>query len=93
MKKLIIAFAASALMLTATPVFADPSTTASEQSSTQLSAMAQAQAKLKELGLYDGEISGVRTTATARAIRRFQRAHNLQVDGTLNDATKTAMGL
>ncbi len=66
---------------------------AGEQSIAPLGLIAQVQTKLKQLGLYAGEITGVRTNQTTRAIRAFQRAHNLHVNGDLNDETRAALGV
>lgn len=66
---------------------------ASEQTGAQLNLIGLVQTKLKEAGLYSGEITGVRTNQTTRAIRAFQRAHNLHVNGDLNDETRTALGV
>lgn len=66
---------------------------ASEQAVAPLNLIGQVQTKLKQAGLYGGEITGVRTNQTTRAIRAFQRAHNLHVNGDLNEETRAALGV
>jgi peptidoglycan hydrolase-like protein with peptidoglycan-binding domain len=98
-KNIVIAAAIFALSV---PAFAQDNSTAStviaaqpagEEAASPLNLIAQAQTKLKQLGLYAGDVTGFRTNQTTRAIRAFQRAHNLHVNGDLNDETRTALGL
>ena len=91
MNKFILAIAATAALSLAAPANAAENHPASEQ--TQLALVWRAQVKLKEVGLYAGEISGFRNNATSRAIRRFQRQNNLPITGTLTPQTVTALGL
>lgn len=49
------------------------------------------QKQLQRLGLYTGPIDGLYGEATAGAIRRFQRAHNLVADGITGPATYDAL--
>lgn len=51
------------------------------------------QARLGELGFYNGAVDGVWGGNTEAAIERFQRSRGLQPDGQLGPATVTAMGL
>ena len=98
MRNLIIVIAS--LMLT-TPAFAQDAIApaqgsgaeAQSQQQQALSVIAQAQQKLKDAGLYTGSVNGIRTVATQRAIRRFQRANNLDITGTLTPETRTALGV
>ncbi|GAM99745.1 hypothetical protein U91I_03400 [alpha proteobacterium U9-1i] len=53
----------------------------------QLNAVARAQTKLTELGLYSGEITGRMNRATERALDRFQSRNNLEPTGTLTPET------
>lgn len=103
MRNLIATISAAAALAFASTAYAQDSvasaqgsggSAAASQTQTQtLSVMAQAQLKLKEAGLFNGEASGYRTTATARALRRYQRANNLRVTGTLTPETRAAMGI
>jgi N-acetylmuramoyl-L-alanine amidase len=49
------------------------------------------QARLKNLGYYDGDASGTLDDATRDAIRAFQRAQGLAVTGEADDATREAL--
>jgi hypothetical protein len=49
------------------------------------------QARLANLGYYAGPIDGRLDAATASAIRRFQRAHDLPVTGQADTATASAL--
>jgi peptidoglycan hydrolase-like protein with peptidoglycan-binding domain len=51
------------------------------------------QARLRNLGFYNGAVDGVWGEGTQTAIENFQRARGLQPDGLLGPATVTAMGL
>lgn len=92
---------AAAIFALSAPAYAQDNSTAStviaatpaSEDGAQLNLIGRVQTKLKEMGLYAGEITGVRTNQTTRAIRAFQRAHNLHVNGDLNDETRTALGL
>ena len=50
-----------------------------------------AQSKLKELNLYNGDINGLNNSETKNAIREFQRLSGLVVDGILGPITKAAL--
>ena len=50
------------------------------------------QVALKALRHYNGGIDGVRGRRTARAIRRFQRAHHLRADGVAGPRTRRKLG-
>ena len=100
MNKLITVLAAGAMLTLNAPAFAQDATLAPAQvggmaqAQTQtLSLMQRAQVKLKDAGLFRGEISGIRTIATERALRRYQRANNLRVTGTLTAETVQSMGI
>jgi len=49
------------------------------------------QEKLKKLGYYDGKATGEFTKSTASAVREFQSANGLVVDGNVGPATKTLL--
>jgi hypothetical protein len=53
----------------------------------------QVQRQLARAGYYHGAIDGVMGPATARAIRGYERAHNLPVDGALSDQLLQKMKL
>jgi|CXWL01.1.fsa_nt_gi peptidoglycan hydrolase-like protein with peptidoglycan-binding domain len=55
--------------------------------SSELNAIARAQTRLSELGLYNGEVTGRMNRATERAIDRFQSRNNLEPTGTLTPET------
>jgi len=50
-----------------------------------------AQARLKNLGYYDGGLDGVIGPATERALRAFKAERGLQEDATLDDAAQQAL--
>lgn len=50
-----------------------------------------AQARLKQLGFYAGEIDGAMGAFTVAALNSFQRKHRIAVTGALDDATKRAL--
>ena len=49
------------------------------------------QERLQKLGYYDGKASGEYTKATAAAVREFQSANGLVVDGNVGPATKALL--
>ena len=51
------------------------------------------QAKLAELGYFSGDIDGKYDSRTVLAIKNYQTDNNLQVTGTLDQATTTALGV
>ncbi len=51
----------------------------------------EAQIKLKELSLYNGEIDGINGLGTKNAIREFQKLAGLVVDGVLGPITASAL--
>lgn len=51
------------------------------------------QEKLKELGIYDGDCTGVYDVETAEAVRRFQEYNKLYANGVCDSETLQAMGL
>jgi hypothetical protein len=52
----------------------------------------QVQQQLAAGGYYRGEIDGIIGDGTRRAIRNYERANNLPVDGQIDDQLLTAMG-
>ena len=57
------------------------------------SVAAQVQQQLAAGGYYHGEIDGIVGDGTRRAIRNYERANNLPVDGRIDDQLLAAMGL
>jgi len=63
------------------------------RSSHQLPVAAQVQQQLAQAGYYHGEIDGVIGDGTRRAIRTYERAHGLRVDGRIDNELLSSMGL
>lgn len=57
------------------------------------SLVGQVQLRLARAGYYHGSIDGVSGNATRRAIREYERAHSLPVDGRIRRTLLTTMGL
>jgi Putative peptidoglycan binding domain len=57
------------------------------------SLVGQVQVRLTRAGYYHGAIDGVSGNATRKAIRDYQRAHNLPADGQIRSRLLTSMGL
>ena len=51
------------------------------------------QTKLKNWGYYKGSVDGKYGTATAKAVKKFQKKNGLTVDGIAGSATLNAMGI
>lgn len=51
------------------------------------------QDKLKRWGYYDGAVDGIFGSATAKAVRYFQRSNGLKVDGIVGAQTLAALGM
>ena len=51
------------------------------------------QEKLREAGVYSGQIDGIWGADSETALQNFQRAHQLNVTGQLNQATVATLGL
>lgn len=51
------------------------------------------QIKLREMGLYKGEITGYKNPETIEALRQFQQNNGLKVTGTLSAETRAKFGL
>ncbi|MGB8341501.1 MAG: peptidoglycan-binding protein [Chthoniobacterales bacterium] len=54
---------------------------------------AQVQQQLAAAGYYHGEIDGIVGDGTRRAIRNYERANGMPVNGEINDQLLSAMGL
>src|SRR5262249_58375808 len=52
-----------------------------------------AQQALKDKGTYTGPVDGTMNAETKKALRDFQQKNNLEVTGTLNHDTMTALGI
>ena len=83
---------------TTLPIVVSETTTTSTSTTTTttlpiISNLIDAQKKLQELDLYDGEIDGINGVGTKAAIREFQRLSGLTVDGILGPITKKALSL
>ena len=57
------------------------------------SEVTQIQQRLKSWGYYQGHIDGVYGSQTVAAVKYFQRANGLTIDGIAGDATLAAMGI
>jgi peptidoglycan hydrolase-like protein with peptidoglycan-binding domain len=57
------------------------------------SEMASAQQLLKNCGYYSGKVNGKRGRTTKAAIRKYQRANNLTVNGHLDWQTRRSLGV
>lgn len=57
------------------------------------SLVAQVQQRLARLGYYHGSIDGVAGSGTRRAVRAYERAHGLPVDGVIDSQLLATMGL
>lgn len=55
--------------------------------------VSQVQQRLRQWGYYKGPVDGVFGNETNRAVREFQRKNGLNPDGTVGQATRSAMGL
>lgn len=51
------------------------------------------QDKLKRWGYYDGAVDGIFGSATAKAVRYFQKSNGLAVDGIVGENTLAALGM
>ena len=51
------------------------------------------QDKLKRWGYYDGAVDGIFGSATAKAVRYFQRSNGLKEDGIVGENTLRALGI
>lgn len=58
-----------------------------------LAAIKSAQSQLQKQGFYSGAINGTIGPLTQQAIRNFQQANNLTVNGQLDQATLSALGV
>ena len=56
-------------------------------------AVQSVQAKLRQGGVYAGQVDGLWGADSEAALKRFQQAHQLQATGQLNQATVATLGL
>ena len=56
-------------------------------------AVQDVQSRLRQAGVYNGQIDGVWGADSQAALERYQQAHQLQVTGQLNQATAATLGL
>lgn len=102
-----LAALATALALTS-PAFAGTGTSAPTPASRQMAVThresttatrgiedlyRRAQQKLTDIHLYTGAVDGTRNQAFVQSLERFQRSHNIRVNGRLNSETKAALGI
>lgn len=59
----------------------------------EASLVAQVQRRLASAGYYNGAIDGVAGSGTRRAVRAYERAHGLPVDGVIDSQLLATMGL
>jgi hypothetical protein len=57
------------------------------------SLVAQVQRRLARAGFYHGAVDGVAGSGTRRAVRAYERAHGLPVDGVIDNQLLATMGL
>ena len=72
---------------------ANPPRSTNDGGGKDVSMTARVQRKLATTGYYHGEIDGVVGDGTRRAIREYQRANGLPVNGRIGDDLLDAMGL
>ncbi len=65
---------------------------ASKQS-TKTALVRTAQTKLKSMGYYEGAVDGVKGPETDQAVRKYQQAQQLKVNGKLNKRTLASLGI
>ena len=70
----------------------NPGRSTNEGGGKDFSMTARVQRQLAAAGYYRGEIDGIIGDGTRRAIRNYERANNLPVDGQIDDQLLTAMG-
>ena len=56
-------------------------------------AVQDVQSRLRQAGVYNGQIDGVWGADSQAALERYQQSHQLQVTGQLNQATAATLGL
>jgi peptidoglycan hydrolase-like protein with peptidoglycan-binding domain len=56
-------------------------------------AVQDVQNRLRQAGVYSGQIDGIWGTDSQAALERYQQSHQLQVTGQLNQATAATLGL
>ena len=99
MKTKLFALGALSVLSLAAPVAladaaANPPTLHTPMTPEQSRALWQAaQTKLKAEHLYSGPINGERTDSTVAALRNFQSRNNLPATGSLDTATRQALGI
>jgi peptidoglycan hydrolase-like protein with peptidoglycan-binding domain len=89
--KILAASAALAIVLCAGAPIAAYAQSAPAAATAEQTPVGRAQARLKELGIYSGDVTGQMNRATERAIDRFQSRNNLAVTGTLTPETMSVL--
>jgi len=72
---------------------ANPSRRTNDGGGKDYSMATRVQRQLAAAGYYEGAIDGIVGEGTRRAIRSYQRANNMRVDGRIDDQLLDAMGL
>jgi len=75
------------------PVYSNDSEYYGDAPGSSQSLIAQVQRQLARDGYYKGEIDGIAGRRTYYAIRAYERAHGLRVDGAISDQLVNEMGL
>lgn len=76
-----------------TPANAAPAATRAVRKAKPESDYGKVQIKLREMGLYKGEITGYKNPETIEALRQYQQKNGLKVTGTLSAETRAKFGL
>jgi peptidoglycan hydrolase-like protein with peptidoglycan-binding domain len=72
---------------------AQPATTLNYVQPLGTSAIRDVQQRLRQAGVYSGNVDGIWGADSRASLRRFQETHSLQVTGELNQATAATLGL
>lgn len=81
-------------LLTPIPaILAQPTTTLNYVHPLEPSAIREVQQRLRQAGVYSGNVDGIWGADSRSSLRRYQETHKLQVTGELNQATAATLGL